>query len=171
MVVGHDENAGARRITPVLREAFRGSLIANDGYANFYFVNQTKQPGGQVELRECAVTSGIAFDPNGAPQACMGVAATDADRDGLLDLFVTNYYNEANAFYRQTGAEFFVDNTRRAGLFTPSFALLGFRTQFIDGELDGLRDLIITNGDVDDFTAIFCRHLFGESRFSTACAA
>lgn len=26
------ENAGARRITPVLREAFRGTLIANDGY-------------------------------------------------------------------------------------------------------------------------------------------
>ncbi|MCA9143501.1 MAG: VCBS repeat-containing protein [Planctomycetaceae bacterium] len=127
-------------------------FIANDGYANFYFVNQTKQAGDQVKLRECAVTSGIAFDPNGAPQACMGVATTDADRDGLLDLFVTNYYNEANAFYRQTGADFFVDNTRPAGLFSPSFTLLGFGTQFIDGELDGLRDLIITNGDVDDFT-------------------
>jgi tetratricopeptide (TPR) repeat protein len=135
----------------------RGQLdlfIANDGFANFYFVNLTEQPGGRLELRESAVTSGVAFDSNGAPQACMGVAVADADSDGLLDLFVTNYYNEANAFYRQTGVEFFVDNTRPAGLFTPSFALLGFGTQFIDGELDGLRDLIITNGDVEDFTDV-----------------
>ncbi|MBC8355378.1 MAG: VCBS repeat-containing protein [Planctomycetes bacterium] len=135
----------------------RGQLdlfIANDGYANFYFVNQTEQPGGRLELRESAVASGVAFDPNGSAQACMGVAVTDTDSDGLLDLFITNYYNEPNAFYRQTGAEFFVENTRPAGLFTPSFALLGFGTQFIDGELDGLRDLIITNGDVEDFTDV-----------------
>ncbi len=129
-------------------------FVANDGYANFYFVNQTKQPGGRVELSERAVASGVAFDPNGAPQACMGVASADADGDGLIDLFVTNYFNEANAFYRQTGAEFFVDNTRSAALYMPSYTLLGFGTQFIDGELDGLRDLIITNGDVEDFTAV-----------------
>ena len=135
----------------------RGQLdlfVANDGFANFYFVNQTAQPGGPLKLSESAVRSGIAFDPNGAAQACMGVAVADANNDRLLDLFVTNYYNEANAFYRQTGAEFFVENTRPAGLSAPSYALLGFGTQFIDGELDGLRDLIITNGDVQDFTAL-----------------
>jgi tetratricopeptide (TPR) repeat protein len=129
-------------------------FVANDGYANFYFANRTAQPGGRLELSESAVTSGIAFDPDGAPQACMGVATADTDHDGLLDIFVTNYYEESNAFYRQTGTEFFVDNARPSGLFAPSFALLGFGTQFIDGELDGLRDLIITNGDVDDFTEI-----------------
>ncbi len=129
-------------------------FVANDGYANFYFINQTQQPGANISFRESAVTSGVAFDPNGDPQACMGIATADADGDGLLDLFITNYFEEENAFYRQTGAEFFVDNTRSAGLFMPSYALLGFGTQFIDGDLEGLRDLVITNGHVEDFSSL-----------------
>src|SRR5204862_536023 len=84
------------------------------------------------------------------PQACMGVAAGDANGDGLIDLFVTNFYHQPNTLYLQQAAQFFIDATRSAGLYSASLDMLGFGTQFLDGELDGLPDLVVTNGHVSD---------------------
>jgi tetratricopeptide (TPR) repeat protein len=128
-------------------------FVANDGVANFYFVNETSPPGTMPRFREQGLASGLAFDRDGDAQACMGVAADDADGDGRLDLFVTNYYRESNTLYLQAREDLFVDGTREAGLREPSFWLLGFGTQFLDAELDGEPDLVITNGHVSDYTA------------------
>jgi hypothetical protein len=84
----------------------------------------------------------------------MGVAAGDANGDGLIDLYVSNFYNESDTLYVQQPGGTFVDQTRAAGLRDPAFAPLGFGTQFIDGELDGLRDLVLTNGHIDDLRDI-----------------
>ena len=48
----------------------------------------------------------------------------------------------------------FIDATRPAGLREASFSLLGFGTQFIDADLDGFLDLVITNGHVDDYSKV-----------------
>lgn len=126
-------------------------FVANDTTANFLFLNQTARPSEAPRFTEQGVISGCAFDAQGKAQASMGVAADDADGDGLTDLFVTNFYNEYNTLYRQLPGGIFSDISHTARLKEPSLAKLGFGTQFIDGDLDGWPDLVVANGHVDDF--------------------
>jgi tetratricopeptide (TPR) repeat protein len=126
-------------------------FIANDTTANHYYMNRTSEPGEPPQFDEVALTTGLAFDANGRSQACMGIAIDDATGDGLLDILVTNFRNEANAFYRQRSAGLFVDAVRQAGLYDISFPELGFGTQFLDADLDGRPDLMVANGHIDDF--------------------
>lgn len=123
-------------------------FIANDTDPNFWYVNLTDSATGQLQLEEQAVAGGLAFDGSGNPQACMGIAAGDVDRNGLIDFFVTNFYREANTLYLQQPGGLFLDQTRKAGLRDPSFLMLGFGTQFLDADADGWLDLVITNGHV-----------------------
>ena len=126
-------------------------FVANDMTPNFYLVN-SQPPGNPPQFRDQAQISGLAYDRDGNPQACMGIAAGDANGDGRIDLFVTNFLGEPNTLYRAEDAGFFVDDSRRAGLAAPSLPLLGFGTQFLDGELDGLPDLVVTNGHIHDMS-------------------
>ncbi len=129
-----------------------GLFIANDLQANHFYANMTSASQGPPRFMEHALLNGLAYDREGRPQACMGVAAGDADGDARLDLFVTNYVNEANTLYRQSTDGLFSDDTRTAGLTEPSFKMLGFGTQFLDADLDGQEDLVVANGHIDDFT-------------------
>jgi tetratricopeptide (TPR) repeat protein len=126
-------------------------FVANDTTANFLFINGTSAPGAVPFFEERAVLSGCAFDVEGRSQACMGIAADDADGDGLIDLFATNFYNEYNVLYKQESGALFIDHSSEAGLAEPSVRMLGFGTQFIDGDLDGWPDLVVANGHVDDY--------------------
>ncbi len=131
-----------------------GLFVANDEVANFHFWNETIGPDQPPKFVERALLSGLAFDADGAAQACMGVAVGDADGDGRLDLFVTNFYLESNTLYLQQERGSFQDATRAAGLREPSFNMLGFGTQFLDADLDGWLDLVVTNGHIDDLTSV-----------------
>ena len=124
-------------------------FVSNDTTANFYFVNETATPGGSLLFRENAILTGLAFDENGVAQSCMGIAQGDVNGDGLLDLFVTNFYNDSNTLYVQLPGHLFEDKTRVAALREPSFYMLGFGTQMLDAELNGRMDIFITNGHVD----------------------
>ena len=124
-------------------------FIANDGVPNFYFVNQG---GSRLEFREEGLLTGLALNRNGQSEAGMGIAAGDFDEDGLLDFFVTNFFNESNTLYHQSPDHLFFDATREANLRSSSLAVLGFGTQAIDGDLDGRLDLAVANGHIDDYT-------------------
>ena len=124
-------------------------FVANDMTANFYFTRDSQSPG---RFAEQAVIRGLAYDREGKAQACMGVAVDDYNQDGLVDLFVTNFYKESNTLYVQQAGGLFHDGTRQAGLRKSSFNLLGFGTQFLDAQLDGHPDLVVANGHIDDFT-------------------
>ncbi len=127
-------------------------FVGNDTTANFFFQNETVQPGGIPRFRESAVVTGLAFDSEGRPQACMGIASGDADGDQRMDLVVTNYYDEPNTLYRRQQGLLFLDTTAEAGLREPSIKQLGFGAQFLDADLDGWNDLVVTNGHVEDET-------------------
>ncbi len=127
-------------------------FVANDTTANHFYVTQSKRGADQLQMANQGLLSGLAFDRDGRAQACMGVALDDEDNDGLLDLYVTNFYNESNTLYKQVSADLFVDATREANLRESSMKMLGFGTQFLDADLDGNPDLVVTNGHVDDYT-------------------
>lgn len=127
-------------------------VIANDTEVNYYLANQTPRRGAPPVFEERGVVNGLGFNRDGLTQANMGIAADDCNGDGLLDLFITTFYREAKTLRIQQPGQMFVDMTREANLREVSFDTLGFGTQFLDGELDGLPDLVVANGHVDDWT-------------------
>jgi tetratricopeptide (TPR) repeat protein len=126
-------------------------FVANDGTPNFLFRNVSTAQ--EIRLEEIAAQSGVAVDENGRSQAGMGVAAADFDNNGFVDIFVTNFYREQNTLYAGLGSGLFVDQSRNSGLGTPSLQFLGFGTQAIDVDSDGDEDLIVLNGDIDDYSS------------------
>lgn len=129
-------------------------FIANDAVPNFYFVNQATHDNSSPRFEEQALVSGLALNSDGLAEACMGIAAGDGNGDGLIDLFVTNYFLESNTYYAQVTPELFLDNTRDSILHDSSLSVLGFGAQFIDANLNGSLDLIATNGHVEDLSRI-----------------
>lgn len=143
------EGKGLGVVAAAFDASTRVSLfVANDAVPNFYLLNSTGARGSQTRFDEQGFVSGLAVDGDGQSQACMGVAAGDPNGDGLLDLLVTNFRNESNTLYLQQPGGIFIDGTRPSGLREPSFAMLGFGTQFLDADLDGWEDLVVTNGHV-----------------------
>lgn len=110
-------------------------FVANDQVAYFFLRNIPASTPGNIQ--DDAVISGVAYNDDGLPMACMGIAVDDWDRNNLLDLFVTNFYNEANTLYSQDAPGLVVDTTKRVGLYTPSLPFVSWGTQSLDADLNG----------------------------------
>ena len=124
-------------------------FVANDQTANFLWMQHDAKDGHPMFVDE-AVSLGTAFDRDGFPQACMGVASGDVNGDGRTDLYLTNFQDESNTLYLSQTRGGFEDRTREAALRDPSFPFLGFGTQFVDADLDGRLDLVVLNGHILD---------------------
>src|SRR5262249_52805236 len=94
--------------------------------------------------------SGTAVNASGNATAAMGVACADMDGDGRLDLYVTNFHQEADILYLNRGELIFEDATRSAGLVESTRPMLGWGAQAIDAHLDGRPEIFLTNGHLDD---------------------
>lgn len=126
--------------------------IANDMSANnLYLSAQDPNRPGRFLVADEAVRRGCAVDNQGKPQASMGVGCADIDRNGTLDLFMTNFIDEYNAIYLQNEMGFFSDASRRYRLIDPKKKTLGFGAQCLDLDCDGWQDLMVVNGHVDDY--------------------
>jgi hypothetical protein len=114
---------------------------ANDSDPNFLFRNN-----GDWTFTEVALEAECALDPNGAVRGGMGADAEDIDGDGRLDLFVTNFSQQTNAFWHNNGDGTFTETTYEMGLGKVSLPMSGFGTRFFDYNNDGLVDLFVLNG-------------------------
>jgi thioredoxin-like negative regulator of GroEL len=126
--------------------------VANDATANFHFVREHSPDRSERHWRYAdeAFLRGTAVDSTGRAQASMGLAANDADGDGRLDLFVTNFEGESTTLYVQQSDGLLSDRSQEFQLTALSRGLLGFGTQFLDADLDGHPELIVANGHVND---------------------
>ncbi|WZP00448.1 FG-GAP-like repeat-containing protein [Isosphaeraceae bacterium EP7] len=120
-------------------------FVANDTTANYFWRNL-----GGLKFEESAVASGLASSASGGFKAGMGVACGDLDGDGILDLAVTNFYNESTTFYQNLGGGLFADRTSALGLAAPTRFVLGFGLALPDVNNDGHLDLMQANGHVFD---------------------
>jgi tetratricopeptide (TPR) repeat protein len=123
--------------------------VANDGTPNHLFKNTSRS--GQLAFQEIALLAGVAVSGDGKAQGSMGIACVDFEHDGLLDLYVTNFIDETYTLYRNLGDMLFEDATRRSGTAPATKPYVGFGVQPIDFDLDGLFDMVIANGHIDDF--------------------
>lgn len=129
-----------------------GSLsffVANDAVPNFCFA----KPPDESPFVEVSSVLGVSISGEGVSQGCMGIAFGDADNDSRPDMFVTNFDGETNTLYLNLGGAF-EDASEAWGLPGCSLPLVGFGTQFVDGELDGYADLLVVNGHVDDMSMV-----------------
>ena len=96
---------------------------------------------------------GLAVNGAGVAEANMGIARGDTDRDGLLDLLVTHFYDEHDTLWRgerleADGPLFYRDATFEAGLAAGSRPITGWGTALADFDQDGWLDLIVTTGHI-----------------------
>ncbi len=122
-------------------------FIANDVSPNHLLLAQRTSVG--YEFNECATSAGVAVDALGRAQASMGIACGDQNRDGLLDLIVTNFRYEDSTLYLQTSPGVFIDGTRASRLGVATSEWLSFGCQLSDLDNDGWLDFVTVNGHID----------------------
>ena len=136
--------------------------IANDMTANHYWSladvasqsdpNLSRSEKSEFRLSEQASIRGLAVNQRSLSQASMGIAAGDADQDGDVDFLLTHFSADYNTYYEQVAPGMWADRSKRVGLMEPSHSMLGYGTQWIDADNDGASELLVANGDIDDFT-------------------
>jgi enediyne biosynthesis protein E4 len=121
--------------------------VANDTVDKFLYVNKSKP--GQIRLDERGQISGAALDDRGNANGSMGLDAGDPERTGRPALWVTNYENELHGLYSnecRPGLPFFHFRTAAVGIAAIGQKYVGWGTAFVDADLDGWEDIVISNG-------------------------
>ncbi|MEO2036237.1 MAG: CRTAC1 family protein [Planctomycetaceae bacterium] len=123
--------------------------VGNDMAPNILLTRTTESiPGAGTLYRNVAEYAGCAVSSDGRNEASMGVACSDFDNDGKVDIFLTHFYQDKNTLYRNLDSLLFEDNSRRSRAAATSYDTLGFGTVAADFDNDGDDDLFIANGHV-----------------------
>ncbi|HWB09912.1 MAG TPA: CRTAC1 family protein [Pirellulales bacterium] len=127
--------------------------IGNDRTRAEFLHNQ-----GEMEFKNTSIEIGLTVGPGWIPMAAMGADWGDFNRDGLLDLTVTDYQGNSFALFKHEaheldgGAEWhsFEEVGHPTGVGLATRASLGFGAKWLDMDNDGWPDLCYANGHVYD---------------------
>ena len=125
----------------------------NDGWPDLYVTNdgdpnQLYHNKGDGTFEEVGLPTGTALSLDGREKGGMGAAFGDFDRDGLLDLYVTNFTDEANSLYWNQGKTGFTEIAASAGIAQVTAPLVGWGVGMFDVDNDGWLDLFSAHGHV-----------------------
>lgn len=140
-------------------DGWQDIYVACDSTPSLFFRNR-----GDGTFREVATEAGLAFNEHGSEQAGMGLALTDLDGDGRVDIMKTNFSGDYPNLYRNMGKGIFADQPLRAGFaVNPNYVLWG--VGFEDFDNDGQRDVLQVAGHVFlDVAKIDSREAFKQKR-------
>jgi hypothetical protein len=150
--------------------------VANDTQPNFLFRNK-----GDGTFAEVGALTGVAFSEDGVARGAMGIDAGDYDGSGRPSLVIGNFSNEMLALYHNEGGGFFIDQAPVSGLGKATLLTLAFGCFFFDYDLDGMPDIFVANGHVENDIGVVQKwvtyeqppHLFrnlGAGRFEESTA-
>jgi len=124
-------------------DGFPDVFVGDDSTPNRLWHNE----GGE-RFVDRAYEAGVALSKSGMEQAAMGAAVGDVDRDGVFDLYVTNFSEDYHTLYRGAAGALFRDATLGAGLVGPTLASLGWGCGIVDLDADGAPELFAANGHI-----------------------
>jgi hypothetical protein len=123
-------------------------FVANDTQPNKLYRNK-----GNGTFTETAVQAGLAFSEDGRARAGMGTDAADYDNSGVPSFVVTNFWGEGMGLYKPAVRGQYEDRAPGSDVGNATRYTLGFGCFFFDVDLDGLLDLLVVNGHIDDTIA------------------
>jgi hypothetical protein len=132
--------------------------LDEDGRMDFYIGNDGLPADllhnlGNMQFENIAEKSGVALNQSSVPVASMGADWADFNRDGRLDLVVTNFQLLCFVLFQNVGDNAFMDASLSTGLAKATRNRLGFGAKWTDFENDGWPDIFFANGHVHDNAA------------------
>jgi hypothetical protein len=117
--------------------------VANDAGPNYLYRN--KHDG---TFEEVGLILGADLSGDGQELGSMGVDMGDYDRDGRLDLIISEFVDQSDTLYHNKGEDGFEDVSWPSQIAQPSHPYVGWGTGFVDFTNDGWLDIFVVNGHV-----------------------
>ena len=157
-ITGSDGRAQGVLATDLTGDGWSDIFVANDMTPCFLYINETgSQERTLIEeqttvphFTERGIEFGVAVNGEGKATAAMGIGHGDYDRDGWLDLHITNFILETNTLFRNLQGTGFIDASSQSRIGPPSRNTLAFGNEFLDVDHDGWLDLFVPTGHIND---------------------
>jgi enediyne biosynthesis protein E4 len=117
-------------------------LLACDSTPTLFFRNNR-----DGTFSEVGIEHGLALNGDGMEQAGMGLALSDYNNDGILDVFKTHFADDTQGLYRGAGKGQFEDVSLRAGIAVET-RYISWGVGMPDLDNDGWPDIFIVTGNV-----------------------
>ena len=126
-----------------------------DGLLDLFQANDTEpnklyENNGDGTFTDIGLSAGVAFAEDGKARGAMGVDAADYDGSGREHLLVGNFSNEMLNLFHNEGNGLFVDEAPASAVGRETLLTLTFGAFFFDYDLDGLLDIFLANGHLDE---------------------